>query len=67
MSNVKCCFCGENINSDNINPCELIVISNWDKSADQQNDQVFWTHMKCLSNKMHDSVKQYFVLDILKK
>lgn len=67
MSNVQCCFCGENVDSDNINPCELVVVSNWDKPANQQNDQVFWTHMKCLSDKMHDSVKQYFVLDILKK
>lgn len=63
--NVQCCFCGENINSDNINPCELIVISNWDKSPCKQGEQVFWTHMECLRDGMHDSVKQYFVLDIL--
>lgn len=30
-SGFQCCFCGEGIASDNRNPTEVIIATNWDK------------------------------------
>jgi hypothetical protein len=64
--NLLCCFCDETIESDQVNPCELIVKSNWDKPRCEQGDQVFFTHFKCLKERMGVSTKPYLVIDIIK-
>lgn len=65
QTNVQCCLCAENIISDNINPCDIVMGSNWDKREGKKNDQFFWVHFECFKDKLHESVRPYLVLDIL--
>jgi len=65
QTKVQCCLCGENIDSDNLNPCDIVISSNWDKQVREKNDQFFWVHFECFRDKMHESLRQYLVLDIL--
>lgn len=65
QTNVQCCLCGENIDSGNLNPCDIVISSNWDKPGRKKKDQFFWVHFECFRDKMHESLRQYLVLDIL--
>lgn len=65
MNNVQCCFCGKRVSSDNRNPGEVIIVSNWDKPKGRQREQVFWTHIECVGEKMHETVRPYYFLDLL--
>lgn len=61
----QCCFCGESIVSSNVNPCDINILTNWNKSVKKQNNQTFWCHLDCFREKLHPSVKQYLVVDLL--
>jgi hypothetical protein len=65
MSGVLCCFCNEDIKSTNIDPCNLNILMNWDKSPAQQRDQDFWCHLECLREKLHENIKKHLVLQLL--
>ena len=66
MSNQKyqCCFCGENIESSQIDITALIVVSNWDKEQDFQQEQQLFCHMECLKSKLEEDVPLY-IADII--
>lgn len=64
MNNQKyqCCFCGENIQSNQIDVTGLtglIVVSNWDKSQELQQEQQLFCHMECLRDKLAKDVPLY--------
>lgn len=63
--NVACCFCGNKINSDQLNPCDITISINWDREPGQKNDQFFWTHYECFKKKLHVDVKPHLFLDLL--
>lgn len=62
---VQCCFCGEDVNSDNINPCDVVIGRNWDKNTAERKDHFFGVHFECFREKMHREMKPYLILDIL--
>jgi len=62
---LQCCFCGENIVSDDINPCDINILTNWDKSIKKQNNQTFWCHLDCFREKLHSSVRPHLLVDLL--
>ena len=62
---LTCCFCAQRINSDQINPAEVIVVNNWDKAKDLQEEQVFWAHIQCFKEKMHAYYQKCFLLDVI--
>lgn len=62
--NFQCCFCGEGIESDVINVTSLIVISNWDKNQDVQQEQQLFCHIECLKSKLCKGVPLY-IADII--
>ena len=62
---VSCCFCAQRVDSDQINPAEVIVVNNWDKPKNIQEEQVFWAHIQCFKDKMHVSYQKYFFLDVI--
>lgn len=61
MSDLKytCCFCGNKIPSSNKDVTGLIVIANWDKSADEQQEQQLFCHMQCLKERMDKNTPLY--------
>lgn len=56
----QCCFCGAVIVSDNKNPTEVIIATNWDKPKKDQREQVFWSHLNYVKERMHDTARYYF-------
>lgn len=59
------CFCNNQIESTNIDPCNISILINWDKSVEKQLDQNFWCHFDCFKEKLHSTVKQHLVVDLL--
>lgn len=66
MNNQKyqCCFCGENIESNQIDVTGLVVVSNWDKTQDLQQEQQLFCHIECLRSKLTKNIPQY-IADII--
>jgi hypothetical protein len=57
-----CCFCNKKIESSNVNPADLNIQINWDKSKDMQYNQTFFCHIECFKEKLHDSIKNSLYL-----
>ncbi|MCT4686380.1 hypothetical protein [Vallitalea sp.] len=55
----QCCFCGKEIKSNHIDITSLVVISNWDKTIDNQQEQQLFCHMNCLKDKVNKEVPLY--------
>lgn len=53
------------IASDKINPCEIVLLSNWDKEKEKQNAQNFWCHYECFKEKLHNDIRQHLMLHLL--
>jgi len=60
-----CCFCNQGTESSKINPADINIQINFDKSKDQQYNQTFFCHVECFREKLHDSVKNCFYLTSL--
>lgn len=58
MGNQKyqCCFCGERIESNQVDVTGLVIISNWDKGQKLQDEQQLFCHMECFKNKLAKNV-----------
>ncbi len=54
-----CCFCNEKIESTKIDITSLIVVSNWDKSPEKQQEQQLFCHMECLRSKLSVTTPLY--------
>lgn len=62
---VVCCFCNKNVESDAINPCDINILSNWDKEKNKQHNQTFWCHYECFREKLHTDVQQHCIIHLL--
>lgn len=65
INGFECCFCNENIESDSINPCDLNILTNWDKDKEKQHNQTFWCHLACFQNNLHGAVKPHLLVHLL--
>ena len=63
--NILCCFCNENIEADNFNPCDINIATNWDKPKSNQHNQTFWCHLECFRKTLHKDVQRHLVLHLL--
>lgn len=54
-----CCFCSKPIESNEMDVTELVVVSNWDKTIDKQQEQQLFCHMECLKEKVHSDTPLY--------
>lgn len=63
--NMICCFCNKDINSDNINPCALNILINWDKTIEEQNGQTFWCHLECFRKSLHQNSRENLFVDLI--
>ncbi|MGY5885754.1 hypothetical protein [Modestobacter lacusdianchii] len=53
---VVCAFCGETARGSEVDPCALVVVARWQEEAEQQREQQFFTHAKCLRARLHPDV-----------
>lgn len=63
--NITCAFCNKIIDSTEINPCDLNILTNWDKSERYQHNQTFWCHFECFKQTLHKEVQQHLVVHLL--
>jgi hypothetical protein len=64
-SGVMCCFCNESIKITNIDPCDIDILINWDKSKEKQHNQTFWCHLECFREKLHTNIRIHLMVDLL--
>lgn len=65
MSKLLCCFCNNIIISDEKNPCDINISTNWDKSKTRQKNQFFWCHINCFRNVLHSDIRENLIVDLL--
>jgi len=53
-----CCFCGESVATEGIDPCALVVFNRWRAPHDEQHSQQFFAHAHCLRNRLVPSAAQ---------
>jgi hypothetical protein len=59
------CFCNLMIESSQVNPCDLNILINCDKSKEEQDNQTFYCHVECFREKLHKEVEGYLIVDVL--
>jgi len=59
-----CCFCGDTIKSNELDITGLVIVSNWDKAPDRQQEQQLFCHMNCLKESLDTKVPLY-IADII--
>jgi hypothetical protein len=60
-----CCFCDQDIVSTNVDPCDVNILVNIDKTKEKQDNQAFWCHVECFKKTLHPYMRSYFVVDIV--
>jgi len=63
--NFRCCFCNEIIISNDIDPCDINILTNVDKSKGKQENQTFYCHIYCFAESISSKMKDFLVLDEL--
>ncbi|QHE50870.1 MULTISPECIES: hypothetical protein [Pontibacillus] len=58
-SSYQCCFCDKRIISKKPDITSIIVVSNWDKASDTQQEQQMFCHMECLKKSVSDNFPLY--------
>jgi hypothetical protein len=48
-----CCFCGETVEEEGIDPCFLTIYDTDDQSDSERGSQQFYAHVVCLQTRMH--------------
>lgn len=64
MSEYQCCFCAKKISSGIGGVTALIVVGNWDKDPEMQQEQQLFCHLECLKKSL-DVKTPLYILDIL--
>lgn len=54
-----CCFCGEGIVSNEIDITGIIVVFNWDKGSERQQEQQLFCHINCLEERLSKKISLY--------
>lgn len=59
-----CCFCNSSIESTQIDPCNINVLGQYDKTTKDKPSQDFYCHFECFKEKLHQEITGYFLIDI---
>ena len=51
-----CCFCGETVEEQGIDPCFLTIYDPGDPADSERGSQQFYAHVACLQTRMHPTV-----------
>ena len=57
----QCCFCGQAIKPISPDVGGLLYYTSAERARKFQTDQQLWCHTKCLTEKLHSSVKMYLL------
>lgn len=60
----QCCFCAKAIESDSVNPCDVNISTGAFKDWNQRDNLSFYCHVDCFKLKLHETVRDYLVVDI---
>lgn len=63
----SCCFCNKSVGSDDVNPCDLSIVTNIDKDKKEQASQWMFCHVGCFKATIHAEMVGYFVVDDKKR
>lgn len=61
----RCCFCNLMIKSTNVDPCDLNILINCDKSKEKQDNQTFYCHINCFREKLHKDIIKLLIVDLI--
>jgi len=61
--NFRCCFCNEMITPNDVDPCDVNILTNIDKPKDKQENQTFYCHIDCFKEKMHYKMAGFLIID----
>lgn len=61
----RCCFCVAIITTDNIDPCLIDILININKPKVERYNQIFYCHLKCFEQKLHEKIRFYLALECL--
>ena len=63
MSGFTCCFCNQSIKENDIDPLDINITANCEikKNVKDRAFQLFYSHFKCLQEKLHDNTKGYLI------
>lgn len=61
----KCCFCNTIIESNEVDPCDLNILINIDKSKEEQENQTFYCHVTCFRKRLHGIAEKWLIVDLL--
>ena len=61
----RCCFCGIIIQSSQGDPCAIDILVNIQKQKNQQYNQIFYSHMECFREQLHQEIRLHFALECL--
>jgi hypothetical protein len=59
---LQCCFCSNGIRTGVINPCNLSILSNVDKTQGKQSNQLFFCHAECFKLALHNDAQKECIL-----
>ena len=62
---IACCFCNKGVVETKIDPCDISIITGWNRPKSKRRDQFFWCHLECFRSKMHPSLAKRLVLETL--
>jgi hypothetical protein len=57
-----CCFCNKVIKPSKVDPSELSIMINFDKSIDKQCSQTFFCHADCFRGHLDKDIRMHFHL-----
>ena len=66
MLEYQCCICkdtilGEELSKSTLDPCTLILVSNFDKPREDQKEQQFFCHFECFRKVIDDDGIMYIM------
>ena len=54
-----CCFCKKSIFSNQVDIVSIIVVTNFEKDKNFQQEQQLYCHLECLKNRLAKNVELY--------
>ena len=60
-----CCFCNNPIESSYSDPCEIDILTNMTQHRSKQSGLIFYCHMECFREQLHEDIKMHFALECL--
>jgi hypothetical protein len=64
-SGLAYCFCKNDTGVDSINPCDINVLTDWNRTTKKQDNQTFYCHIECFKCVLHETIRGYLIIPTL--